>query len=61
MLILVEPYQVLLCPSVQPIQVPLNGSTAFWCVSQSSQLRITSKLAESALYPFFQVTDLTYC
>jgi len=28
----VEPHQVPLCPTFQPIQVTLNGSTAFWCV-----------------------------
>jgi len=35
----------------------LNGSPAFWCVSHSFQLCVSSKLAEGALYPFTQVTD----
>jgi len=39
------------------VQVLLNGSTEFWCISHSSQLPIISKLAEGALYPFIQVTD----
>ncbi|XP_048818304.1 protein shisa-9 isoform X3 [Lagopus muta] len=42
---------------LQPIQVLLNGSTAFRCVSQSSQLRIIGKLAEGGHYPLIKVTD----
>ena len=56
-LALVEPHQVPLCPTLQPVQVSLNGSTAFWCVSHSSQLHIIRKLAEGAIYPSIQVTD----
>ena len=44
-------------PTLEPVQVSLNGNTAFWCVGYSSQLCITSKLAEAGLYPFVQVTD----
>jgi len=51
----VKPYQVPPCPTVQSVQVLLNGSTAFWCVSHFSQLCISSKLAEGGLYPFIQV------
>ncbi|XP_048785820.1 uncharacterized protein LOC125686147 isoform X5 [Lagopus muta] len=38
----------------QPVQVLLNGSTAF---SQSSQLRIIGKLAEGGHYPLIKVID----
>jgi len=41
-------------PTLEPVQVSLNGNTAFWCVGYSSQLCITSKLAEGVLYPFIQ-------
>ncbi|XP_048785824.1 uncharacterized protein LOC125686152 isoform X3 [Lagopus muta] len=41
-------------PSSQPVQVLLNGSTAF---SQSSQLRIIGKLAEGGHYPLIKVID----
>jgi len=51
-----EPHKVPLHPTLQPIQVLLNDSTAFWCVSHF-QLCIIGKLAEGALYSFIQVTD----
>jgi len=44
-LALVEPHQVPLCPAFQPIQVTLNGSTAFWCIYHTSQCGVISKLA----------------
>ena len=53
----VEPHQVSLCPTPRSIQVSLNGSIAFWCVSHSSQLCIISRLDVDGLYPFIQVTD----
>ena len=56
-LTLVEPHQLPLCPTLQTIQVFLKGSTAFCCVSHSSQLHIISKFAEGGLYPFIQVID----
>lgn len=34
------------CPTFQPVYVSLNGSTAFSCVSHSSQFHMISKLAE---------------
>ena len=49
-----EPHQVLLHITHLSVQVLLNGSTSFWCVSQSIQLHIISKLAEGgtlSLYP----------
>ena len=54
-LALVKSHQIPLCPTLQPIQVLLNNSTAFWCVSCSSQLCIISNLAEGGLYAFTQV------
>jgi len=39
-LALVEPHQVPLCPAFQPIQVMLNGSTAFWCIYHTSQVSL---------------------
>jgi len=56
-LALVEPRQVALCSALQSVQILLNGSTAFCCVSHASQLCITSKLAEGRLSPLIQVTD----
>ena len=56
-LAVVEPHQVPLCPTLQPVQVSLNGSTAFWCVSHSSQLCIIGVFVEGGLYPFVQVID----
>jgi len=44
-------------PTLQPVQISLNGTTAFWCVSHSSQLLIISKVAKSGHYPLIKVTD----
>ena len=54
-LAIVKLHQVPPCPTLQSVQVLLNNSTAFFCVSHSSQLCIISKLAEGGLYPFLQV------
>jgi len=43
-LALVEFHQVPLRPTLQPVQVLLNGSTALWCTSHSSQFCVISKL-----------------
>ena len=56
-LALLEPHQVPPYPTLMPVHVSLNGSTAFRCIHQSSQLCIISKLAEGGLYPFIQVID----
>jgi len=42
---------------LQPVLVLLDGSTAFWCTSHSSQFWVISRLAEGTLRPFIQVTD----
>lgn len=45
-------------PNFQPVQVLLNGSTSFWCVSLSSQLcSFITKLAQGELCPFIQDVD----
>jgi len=56
-LALVEIHQIPLCPTLQPVQVTLNGSTACRCIHHSSQFGVISKLAEGILYPFIQVID----
>jgi len=56
-LALVEPHQVPLHPTLQPVQVSLNGSAACWCIHHSSQFSIIRKLAEGALQFFIQVID----
>ena len=43
---LVPPPQVSHCPTLQSVQLSLNGSTTSQCVSHSSQLCIISNLAE---------------
>jgi len=53
----VESHKVPLCPTFQPVQTSLKGSTSFWCLSHFSQLYIICKLAEAALFPFIQATD----
>jgi len=42
--------QVPSCPTLQTALVLFNSSTAFWCVSHSSQLPIISKLTECGLF-----------
>jgi len=45
-LALVEPHQVPLCPTLQPVQVSLNGSTDCWCIYHCFQFCVLSKVAE---------------
>jgi len=47
-LAIIKPHHVPPCPTLQSVQILLNDSTAFWCVSQSSQLCIISKLADAS-------------
>ena len=56
-LALVELHQVPLHPTLQPVQVSLNGSTALQCISHLSQFCVISELAEGTLCPFIQVND----
>jgi len=52
-----QPHQLPLCPTLQTVLILLNGSTAFLCLSCSSQLCIISRLDEGGLYHFIQVAD----
>lgn len=40
----VESYEVFVSPSLQPVKVPLNGSTTNWSINPSSLLCILCKL-----------------
>jgi len=53
----VESHQVPLCPTLQPVQVTLNGSTAFWCIYHTYQFGVISKLAKGTFQLFIQVVD----
>ncbi|PKU42626.1 glycoprotein xg [Limosa lapponica baueri] len=53
----VEVPQVPLCPALQPVQVSLDGVTAFWCVSHPFQFCVINKLAEGTFHPFIQIID----
>ncbi|KAK4831783.1 hypothetical protein QYF61_019096, partial [Mycteria americana] len=46
---LVELHEVPASPFLQPVQVPLDGSTTLWCISHSSQCGVICKLAERQL------------
>jgi len=50
---LVESHEVPLRPTLQPVHVSLNGSTAFWCMSHSSHFCAISKIA-SPYHPKIQ-------
>ncbi|XP_040399220.1 uncharacterized protein LOC121062981 isoform X2 [Cygnus olor] len=56
-LALVELHLVSSCPALQPAQVSLNGSAAFWRVGHSSQLCIIGVLAEGGHYSLIKVVD----
>ncbi|PKU34685.1 iq and aaa hypothetical protein [Limosa lapponica baueri] len=56
-LVLAEFDDVPLCPTLQPVRVLLDGSTAFRCVNHPSQFCVISKLAEGTFHPFIQVID----
>ena len=45
----VRPHKVSPCQTLQSVQILLNDSTAFRCVSHSSQLCIISKLAKESI------------
>ncbi|KAK4832039.1 hypothetical protein QYF61_020554 [Mycteria americana] len=56
-LFLVELHEIPVGPLLQPVEVPLNGSTVIWCISHSSQFGVICKLAESTLYPVIQMIN----
>ncbi|RMC07043.1 hypothetical protein DUI87_16496 [Hirundo rustica rustica] len=47
----VELQAVLLCPSLQPVEVLLKGCTALWDIGHSSQLYVIRKIAEETSAP----------
>ncbi|PKU36748.1 rna-directed dna polymerase from mobile element jockey- hypothetical protein [Limosa lapponica baueri] len=53
----VELHEIPLSPILQPVQTPLDSSTATCCISQSSQFCVICKLAESVLYTIVQVIN----
>lgn len=57
LLLFFNPHKFSPCPALQSVHVLFTGSTAFWCVSQSFQLCIISKLEQGGLYPLIQVID----
>ena len=44
------------CPILQPVGIPLDGSTAIWCITHPSQFCIICK-PEGTVCPIFQVTN----
>ncbi|KAJ7410836.1 hypothetical protein WISP_105756 [Willisornis vidua] len=44
-------------PFLQPMEVPLNGSTIVWCMHHCSQFCIICKPKECVLWPIFQVIN----
>ncbi|KAJ7419858.1 glycoprotein xg [Willisornis vidua] len=46
--LLLELHEFPVCPVLQDVQVPLNGSTDTWCISHSYQFYIICKLVEGA-------------
>ena len=53
----VKPRLVYCCPALQSVQVLLNGSTAFKCVSHSLQFCIITVLAEGGHCPLIKAVD----
>ncbi|KAK4811173.1 hypothetical protein QYF61_019804 [Mycteria americana] len=45
---LTELYEDPVSPFLQPVEVPLDGSTTLWCIHHSSQFCVISKLAEGS-------------
>lgn len=43
---------------LQPVEIPLDGSTTFWCINHSSQICIICK-PEGALFPISHITNDT--
>lgn len=51
----VELHEVLISAFFHLLEVHVNGSTPFWCISHSDQFCIICKLAECPLCPIIQV------
>lgn len=59
--LLAELHETFVSPPLQPVQVPLDGSTTLWHFRSSSQFLITCKLAKGTLCPTIQViNDVEY-
>ncbi|KAK4818289.1 hypothetical protein QYF61_010431 [Mycteria americana] len=54
---LVKPHTIDLGPSIQPVQVPLQGLPTLQQTNTPAQLGVICKLTEGALNPFVQVID----
>jgi len=46
---LVEPHEVHTGPLLELVQVPLDGTPSFWCVSYTTHRCVICKLAEGSL------------
>ena len=53
----VELHEVPFSSFLQPVEVPLKGSTPIWCTRPSSQFRIICKYAKGALYSIIQIIN----
>ena len=42
---------------LQPVQVPLNGISSFYCINHTTQLGVICKLAKGVLNPIVYVVD----
>ncbi|KAK4828308.1 hypothetical protein QYF61_025320 [Mycteria americana] len=55
--LLVELHEVSISLLLQPVEVPLDGSTTLWHTSCSSQFGVICKLAEGTLCPIIQIIN----
>ncbi|KAK4832354.1 hypothetical protein QYF61_021953, partial [Mycteria americana] len=54
---LVKPHTIVLGPSIQPVQVPLQSLPTLQQINTPTQLGVVCKLTESTLDPFVQIID----
>ncbi|GAB0181886.1 cAMP-dependent protein kinase inhibitor alpha [Grus japonensis] len=54
---LVELCEIPVSPFLQPVEVPLDGITAFWYIIHSFQFGVICKLAEGTLCPIIQIVN----
>lgn len=55
--LLVEPYKVPVRSFLEPVEVPLDGSTSFWCTSHSSQRGVIRKHTDSTLTHYLYLNE----
>ena len=53
----VKSHKVHLGPLLEPVYIPLNSISSLWCVDNTSQLCVISKLGEVALEHTVNVID----